>query len=106
MGNIDDPQPPDWYIPDHRLRRFKWFCRNFLHNFDFYVIGVADKDIVRIGKYPEDVGNPNGGWNYAVTACGRRRLPFIAYNGKRVEWYIGWRNRGNFGIAVRAAHKK
>lgn len=27
--------------------------------------------------------------------------PFVAYRGDRFEWYIGWRQGGNFGIALR-----
>jgi hypothetical protein len=30
----------------------KWHYRNPFHNFDNYVIGVADQEFVRSGKYP------------------------------------------------------
>src|SRR5438105_15424121 len=30
--NIDDPDPPEWYRPNQRLRHFLWYCRNPFHN--------------------------------------------------------------------------
>src|ERR1700742_4347208 len=43
--NSDDLTPPDWYKPDDKHRNLKWSFRNPMHNFNFYVIGVADKKI-------------------------------------------------------------
>jgi hypothetical protein len=105
VKNLDDPNPPEWYVPKGKLRKLRWYGRNSFHNFDFYVVGVADKRCVRSGRYPNDVGNPNGGWNYAVTQYKRLRLPFLSFQGKRVEWYIGWRNSGSFGLALRHSHR-
>jgi hypothetical protein len=99
-GNADDPVPPDWYEPDNPHRQRDWFFRNPLTNFSFFVIGVADKNFVRYGRYPKLVGNPHGGWNVAII---RRRillLPFVDYKNSRMEFYFGWRERGNFGIKL------
>jgi hypothetical protein len=100
LQNADDPVPPASYRPDDPHRLTKWHFRNPLHNFTFYVIGVADKPTTRSGRYPERIANPNGGWNFAVA---RRRivlLPFVSYERKYCSFYLGWRNRGSFGIKL------
>ncbi|HTK33405.1 MAG TPA: hypothetical protein VL335_02575 [Candidatus Paceibacterota bacterium] len=102
-GNIDEPVAPSWYEPSNSMRNLKWHMRNPFSNFANYVIGVADKDTHRSGRYPTSVGNPNNGWNFAVT---RRRilfLPFWDYKSPHGRWefYFGWRERGNFGAALR-----
>jgi hypothetical protein len=97
FGNVDDPEPPDWYRPGSRHRRWLWQLRNPLHNFTFYVIGVADRAFTRTGRHPEHVFAPDGGWNWAVTRLGWVRLPFVSFNGERCRFYLGWRERGNFG---------
>jgi hypothetical protein len=100
LGNVDEPDAPYWYRPNGSCREFMWFLRNPFENFSNYVIGVADKETVRSGVHPIVNGNPNGGWNFAVT---RRRivyLPFIDYKRGRFEFYFGWRARGNFGIKL------
>ena len=50
--NVDDPTPQDWYKPADPRRTFKWHVRNSLHNFTFYVVGIADKKFKRSGRYP------------------------------------------------------
>jgi len=100
LGNAEEPVPPAWYEPTNSMRKVKWYFRNPFTNLSYYVIGVADKDTVRSGRYPESVGNPHGGWNFAVT---RRRivyLPFWDYKNRHMEFYFGWRERGNFGIKL------
>jgi hypothetical protein len=97
FGNVDDPETPDWYRPGSRHRRWLWQLRNPLHNFTFYVIGVADRAFTRTGRHPEHVFAPDGGWNWAVTRLGWVRLPFVSFNGERCRFYLGWRERGNFG---------
>ena len=100
FGNVDDPVPPDWYRPGSRWRTVFWQLRNPLHNFTFYVLGVADREFTRTGKFPEAVFAPDCGWNWAVTRCGWVRLPFLSFNGERGRFYLGWRERGNFGGKV------
>jgi hypothetical protein len=98
LGNADSPTPPDWYRPGKRSRNFTWHVRNPFHNFTFYVIGIADKPFTRVGRFPGEVSNPNGGWNWAVCRYKWRRLPFIGYNRGRFKFYCGWRGSGNFGM--------
>jgi hypothetical protein len=100
FGNIDEPHAPAWYRPNGSGRDFMWYMRNPFENFSNYVIGVADKKTVRSGVHPTVNGNPDGGWNFAVT---RRRivyLPFVDYKRGRFEFYFGWRKTGNFGIKL------
>lgn len=100
VGNVDDPVPPEWYRPDSKFRNQWWQLRNPFHNFTFYVIGVADKRFTRIGKHPDKVFSPEGGWNWAMVRYKWVRLPFISYQRGRFGMYLGWRERGNFGIKL------
>jgi hypothetical protein len=84
FGNLEEPIPPAWYEPTNSMRKVKWYFRNPFTNLSYYVIGVADKQTVRSGRYPTLVGNPHGGWNFAVT---RRRivfLPFMDYKNRHM----------------------
>lgn len=99
-GNIDDPTPPAWFRPGEKRRVAKWRGRNPFHNFTFYVIGIADKPHYRSGRYPRNVGNPNGGWNFALVRRKLVVLPFIAYNRGKFDSYFGWRPAGNFGAKI------
>ena len=105
LGNASEPHAPAWYRPNGSLRDLWWWLRNPFSNFSSYVIGVADKPTVRYGRYPDKIGNPNGGWNFAVT---RRRivyLPFIDYKHGRFEFYFGWRQAGDFGAKLNFRQK-
>jgi hypothetical protein len=97
FGNEDDPVPPDEYRPNDKHRVSKWYFRNPTHNFNFYVIGVADKTFRRAGRYPEQVFSPQDGWNWTVCKYRWWRLPFISYHKRSFNFYLGWRERGNFG---------
>ena len=99
FGNADTPTAPDWYRPGKHCRTFTWHIRNPLHNCARYGVGVSDKAFVRAGRYPDRIGNPNGGWNYAVIKYKRLRLPFVSYQGGCFECYLGWRTGGDFGVA-------
>lgn len=127
LKNDDDPVPPDDFHSKRPmwLRQLLWFVRNPMHNFTFYVIGIADRHKLRIGYHPTTVFI-NRGWNlcivyvnkselkiktqgrheicrYAVKAVrtGRVPLPFVSYQGNGLQFYVGWRERGNFGIKIR-----
>lgn len=100
FGNADDPDPPESYKPADPNRRRKWYWRNSCHNFTFYVMGISDKEFVRSGRVPHKVFNPEGGWNWAVCKYKCVRLPFISYQRGDFKFYIGWRERGNFGIKL------
>ena len=104
--NLDEPVPPAWYKPSDKLRRLKWRFRNPFHNFNSYVIGIADKTFVRSGRFPDKVGNPCGGWDFAVSKYRRLRLPFVSYTRRRFHFYFGWRERGNFGIKMNISGPK
>jgi hypothetical protein len=95
--NNADPIPPDWYRPGKKTRTTTWYLRNPFHNFDYYVIGVADHETVRSGRCPEHNMNPRGGWNIAVTGYKRLRLPFVSYERHGIAFYLGWRESGSFG---------
>ena len=101
VGNADDPIPPEWYRSgqNETIRKIMWALRNPLHNFTFYVIGVADKEHSVTGEYPEEVFNPDGGWKKHVVEVNGLKLPFISYS-NGIKFYIGWRERGNFGIKL------
>lgn len=104
FGNMDDPTPPQWYRPEDPHRVAKWKRRNPLHNFTFYVVGIADKDFRRVGRYPDQVFNPHEGWNWAVCKYKVWRLPFISYRHGSLKFYLGWRERGNFGAKFTFEH--
>jgi hypothetical protein len=106
FGNADDPVPPEWYRAGKSCRNFMWHMRNPFHNFDFYVIGIADKSSTRLGPFPRQLSNPNGGWNWAVCRYKWVRLPFVDYQRGRFEFYCGWRTAGNFGFKLNYQRKK
>ena len=112
FGNDDDgifgtpdfhPTWPLW------LRAVLWWFRNPFHNLTFYVIGISvsspsGKGVLpdtahRWGDYPQDVFNPNGGWNKCYTYYDGIVYLFRSYIGWW-KFYIGWRERGNFGFRL------
>jgi len=107
FGNYDRPTPPWDYKPGDPHRIAKWYVRNPFHNFDFYVIGIADKTFVRKGSDPERVFSPQPGWSWAVCEYKWLRLPFISYwSGGGFNFYLGWRNRGQFGFEFKFSEPK
>jgi hypothetical protein len=100
FGNQDEPLPPADYRPDDKHRVSKWYYRNPTHNLNFYVIGLSDKTFRRAGRYPAEVFNPKGGWNWTVCKYKWWRLPFISFQKKSFCFYLGWRERGNFGAKL------
>lgn len=101
IGNEDDPTPPDWYRPEDSGRSWKWHLRNPFHNLTFYVLGIADREFTRVGPHPEAVFNPNGGWSWACSRASLLPLPYVSYIRNDFQFYLGWRERGNFGIKLR-----
>jgi hypothetical protein len=105
IENSDSPLP-EWWRPgeDEAVRKQSWLMRNPFHNFTNYVIGVADRPTHRIGLNAHSVWNEHGPVNVAVTRAGPLLyLPMVSYRGFLVEGYLGWRERGNFGAALRRA---
>jgi len=80
--------------------------RNPFHNFTHFVIGIGDKHYTRVGRYPDKNENPKGGWNWAVCRYRFWRLPFIDYRRGGFEFYVGWRNGGNFGMKLNFAQNR
>ena len=105
LENADDPVPPAWYLPKDKHRALKWRFRNPFHNFDFYVIGVADKKFTRSGHYPERNSDPHGGWDFELARRRLALLPYVSCERKHFNFYFGWRERGAFGIEMKF-HKK
>lgn len=101
LGNADEPAPPPDFRPEKKFRTLRWYLRNPFHNLDHYVLGLSDKRFTRTGRFPSDVFNPRPGWNFAVCRYQWIRLPFVSYHRGRLEFYAGWRNAGNFGLAFR-----
>ncbi|MDO6385575.1 hypothetical protein Q3Y64_04675 [Uliginosibacterium sp. 31-12] len=82
-----------------RITAVRWWVRNPFHNLTFHVIGVP-RPFVSVGDFPNDVFAPFGGWNRCVRiGANGRRYPFLSYIG-RCKFYVGWRERGNFGIKL------
>lgn len=106
FGNIDDPVPPAWYRTNSQHRVFLWHLRNPFHNFDHYVIGVTDKRFIRYSKYPDGNSRRKGGWDFAVARRKLAVLPFASYQRGRFNFYLGWRERGNFGIKLNFPNSK
>ena len=100
LGNMDDPVPPDWYRPGKTDRQWQWQLRNPFHNFTFYVVGVSDRPATRTGRFPAEVFPCGGGWNWAVHRCKFILLPFVAFEGARWRFYLGWRDTGNLGAKL------
>ena len=95
-----EPGRPLW------LRRVMWWGRNPLHDFTFYVIGFAGREIRSWGS--GDTGATlQEGLHWAV----RRPkgwpilLPYLSYQRtgrkRRVLLYVGWRPQGAFGLKAR-----
>jgi hypothetical protein len=106
LKNSDAPVPPDWYRPNEKHRKMLWSFRNPLHNFHFYVVGVADKTFYRSGKYPKLNSDPHGGWDFEAARYKFIWLPFVSYHRENMDFYFGWRNHGNFGIKMNFGSKK
>lgn len=106
FGNLNTPVPPDSYLPGDPHRNTKWYFRNPLHNFTFYVVGVADKPFYRSGYYPERNFNPGGGWSFAVNRRHILLLPYVSYQRQWCTFYLGWRERGNFGVKLNIPGKR
>ncbi len=78
----------------------KWMIRNPLHNFTFYVIGFADRDITTAGEY--NIFAPLGWYfTHRILRDSFIKLPWVSYNGNKWQAYLGWRERGDFGLAFR-----
>lgn len=112
---------PDPYHPQHPnggRKAASWMIRNPLHNFCFYVIGSAHREnseltLFEISKHKigflkhhpkahRVFATPEGGFLLALHG-GKPFLSLkICFTKKHHgDFYLGWRNRGNFGCSFR-----
>lgn len=120
VGNDDDgifgEEPSSNYKTQHPIgmkRALLWSLRNPLHNFSFYVIGSAqwkNSEFIFLRLSPEKFsmfryrpigGKEFGGKGSSLLFCLHGWKPFFSlrlYYGRLLEFYLGWRSRGNFGI--------
>lgn len=119
LGNDDDGifGPPE-YRPDEQnntSKALRWTLRNPLHNFCYYIIGNAQSQNTEftllnltphnITLFNHEAGPPKnyGAESSSLFIALHGNKPYISaclfytpnYHG---EFYIGWRERGNFGI--------
>jgi hypothetical protein len=131
FGNDDDGIFGEEYTSNYRphqkvsvQKALRWMCRNPLHNFCFYVIGTAYRQnseltLLEISKerfcffsYHQDGKNrvfPSKSSCIFLALHGGK--PFfslrLAYHrSHQAEFYLGWRDRGNFGIKCLPFHRK
>jgi hypothetical protein len=77
-----------------------WYMRNRIHNGNFYVWGVADKNFtVTTGFLSQDKKTY---WSILNLKAGSVpvKLPFFCYEGKRWVFKFGWQANGDFQIKV------
>lgn len=98
---------PLWWLDDAkrnpRWPRWKWFLRNPAINFCAVIIGISDEFRTVYYSGSPWTFSPLGGWNYgySVADTGVIPRPFISYRGSLVEWSIGWKTSGRFGLTLR-----
>jgi hypothetical protein len=121
FGNDDDgifgEGPKALYkleVPNNFSKALSWTCRNPLHNFCFYVIGSAykpqsefallkmDNTAFSLFRYKRKAeGNYRKGSFFFIGFHGWKPFIFLRllYSQKyKGQCYLGWRERGNFGI--------
>jgi hypothetical protein len=121
FGNDDDgvfgENSPEPYLPEKKIglkKALRWTCRNPFHNFCFYVIGSAHRinsefTLLKIDQREilcctyKPKGETNFGQGNAFYLGFHGWKPFISlqilYSPKHLgQFYMGWRERGNFGI--------
>ncbi len=125
FGNEDDSifaeEPSSGYESESEpglTRALAWQLRNPFHNLFFYVIGSADREnselaLLRYGdegleafKYRKQGGDVFAGKKTSFLIALHGWKPFISLRidyGRRLDTYIGWRERGNFGLKFNPA---
>ncbi len=93
-------------------RRVLWWLRNPFHNLLWHVLGVVDQQTQQLGagwvRHALTGGNPQSNWDGGLHVCVLRKprrvpLPFVSFRAGQFEGYLGWRERGNLGGALRPA---
>lgn len=130
VGNDDDgifgEEPTAEYRPKEKASLKKallWTCRNPLHNFCFYVIGSANRQnsaltLLKINErgfcalhYEPIAKHVFASKNYGFLFALHGGKPFLSLRlsySKNFcgEFYLGWRERGNFGIKLHPFKRK
>ncbi len=118
FGNDDDGifGEESNYKPEIPLcagKAVNWYTRNPLHNFCFYVIGSSQKENAEYillkatpgqltGMTRSEIPSNFGGKGTSFFAALHGNKPFVSLRilwtpTKKSEFYLGWRERGNFG---------
>lgn len=112
FGNWNEPLPYPIYNKIAADESFLppiiwWNLRNPFHNFCHYWVGITPLGERYEWLEPEYNGwirvnnDSNSNWMYSYWLKGKIKLPFWEYNNGRINGYIGWLRRGNFGLALR-----
>ena len=100
--NCDDPRHPANYAAGNHdwLRTAMWYLRNPIHNGNFYVWGVADRNFTVTTHFLSK--DKKTYWSILDFQAGlvRVKLPFFAYEGKRWIFKIGWQANGDFQLKI------
>lgn len=128
LGNDDDGifgEEPTSNYQTHRppgvVRAAAWNIRNPLHNFFFYVIGSAHRrnsELTLLGlakgnssamTYKREADTvflkESGNSLYLGLHGGKPFLSWQLYYGRQCNAYIGWREKGNFGMKFNPCKK-
>lgn len=127
LGNDDDgafgEEPSANFQPDEEAngrKALQWALRNPLHNFCFYCIGTAytptsELTLLQLARnnsavlqYDPCAKTVFAGESTSLFIGLHSWLPFISLRldyGRRLEFYAGWRERGNFGFKFIPARK-
>ena len=99
------------YQIDNFSMRLRWWLRNPLHNFTWYVLGIAHFSTLRFDE--NETEQPGWNFSYSVIAVEYEflkdkapRYYFFHYIGKRFEFYLGWRGTGAFGAKFRRVRER
>lgn len=130
FGNDDDGIFGEGSIPPYKSNEpisFKkglyWTCRNPMHNFCFYTIGTAyctnsELSIIRFGdgtlkfwEYSPVGHRVFGGKGSSFLLALHGWKPFISLRisycpHRSTQFYLGWRERGNFGMKFTPLKKR
>jgi len=100
--NSDDPRPPVEYTPGKPdwLRTVLWYLRNPIHNGNFYVWGVADKNFTVTTRFLSKDRKTYWSTLNFQSHLVPIRLPFFAYERKHWVFKVGWQANGDFQIKI------
>lgn len=83
-------------------RNLCWWRQNLGHNFAHYVLGVADRDRIVIGRFSPMSRAPVSGWLTCTThtQVGDHylNLPFISFHSDACDMEFGWHPSGAFTL--------